>query len=270
MPTKKVYLHYFLKKLKPGFVMKAAIIGGTGHAFPVYLKNVKEIHTVTPFGEPNPVIYQGILDGLEVFHLARNGRNHMLPPTQINYRANMYALQQLGCRYIMATGTCGSLQEEICPGEVIIFNQFIDMTKRPVTGIHEELNPGESNYVSMAEPFSEELRDHLIESAIVQGITVHTKGTAISIDGQRSSSRAESRLYRSWGADAVNMTTAPEAILANELGMAYAALSLCTAYDSWRMSDMPDDPNLKMEIVNNNHDRIFKLLTYALKKIEEI
>jgi 5'-methylthioadenosine phosphorylase len=249
--------------------MKAAIIGGTGHALPDYLKNIKEVHVNTPFGKPDPVIYSGQFEGLDVFHLARNGKNHELPPTKINYRANMYALKQLGCDFILATGTCGSLQEEICPGEVIIFDQFIDMTKQPVTGIHEELNPGESNIVSMAEPFSEELRDHLIESAIVQGITVHTKGTAISIDGQRSSSRAESKLYRSWGADVINMTTAPEVILANELGIAYAALSLCTGYDSWRMGDMPLDPAEKMTIIKDNHDRIIRLLTYALKKIED-
>jgi 5'-methylthioadenosine phosphorylase len=250
--------------------MKAAIIGGTGHALPDYLKNVKEISVTTPFGSPEPVIYAGVYDGIEIIHLARNGRNHELPPTKINYRANMYALRQLGCGYVLATGTCGSLQEEICPGEVIIFNQFIDMTRRTVTGILEELNPGESNFVSLADPFSEELRDHLIEAAIVQGITVHTKGVVVSIDGQRSSSRAESNLYRSWKADAINMTTAPEVILAKELGMAYAALSLCTGYDSWRASDAVPDPAEKMALVTENHDKIIRLLTYALKKIHEV
>jgi 5'-methylthioadenosine phosphorylase len=269
LPTKKVYLHCFLKKLKPGFIMKAAIIGGTGLALPDYLTKVKEVHVDTPFGKPDPVIYSGQCDGIDVFHLARNGKNHELPPTKINYRANMYALKKLGCSYILATGTCGSLQEEICPGEVIIFNQFIDMTKQPVTGIHEELNPGESNFVSMAEPFSEELRDHLIESAIIQGITVHTKGVTISIDGQRSSSRAESKLYRSWGADVVNMTTAPEVILANELGISYAALSLCTGYDSWRVGDITNDPNEKRMLIQDNHDRIIRLLTYAVKRIQD-
>jgi 5'-methylthioadenosine phosphorylase len=249
--------------------MKIAIIGGTGFAVPDYLTQANEIAIDTPFGKPDPVIYRGTYDGMEVLHLARNGKNHELPPTKINYRANMYALKQLGCDHIIATGTCGSLQEEICPGEVIIFDQFIDMTRQVVTGIYEELHPGESNYVSMAEPFSEVLRDTLIESAIVQGITVHTKGITISIDGQRSLSRAESRLYRCWGADVVNMTTAPEAILANELKMAYAALSLCTGYDSWRNEDNSMDPNEKMDIVKFNHDRIVKLLTCALKKVED-
>ncbi len=93
--------------------MKAAIIGGTGHALPDYLTNVKEIAVETPFGKPDPVIFTGMYDGMEIFHLARNGKDHDLPPTKINYRANMYALKQLGCSYILATGTCGSLQEEI-------------------------------------------------------------------------------------------------------------------------------------------------------------
>lgn len=250
-------------------MMKVAIIGGTGHVLPDYLTEIKEIAVNTPFGAPVPVIFSGYYDGMEIYHLARNGKNHELPPTKINYRANMYALRQLGCGYVLSTGTCGSLQEELCPGEVIIFDQFIDMTRQPVTGILEELNPGESNFVSLAEPFSEELRDHLIEAAIVQGITVHTKGVVVSIDGQRSSSRAESNLYRSWKADAINMTTAPEVILAKELGMGYAALSLCTGYDSWRLSDSIPDPAVKMAIVTENHDKIIRLLTYVLKKIQE-
>src|SRR5512145_2455330 len=104
--------------------MKIAIIGGTGLAVPDYLLNAKEIQTTTPFGKPDPVIYHGTLDGMEIFHLSRNGKNHELPPTKINYRANMYALKELGVDHIFATGTCNSLQEEICPGEVIIFDQF--------------------------------------------------------------------------------------------------------------------------------------------------
>lgn len=248
--------------------MKIAIIGGTGFALPDYLTDVKSISVDTPFGNPEPIIYSGKMEGVEIIHLSRNGKNNELPQTRINYRANMYALKKLGVDHIFATGTCGSLQEEICPGEVIIFDQFIDMTKQPVTGINEELYPGSNNYVSMAEPFSDELRDSLIESAIIQGITVHTKGIAISIDGQRSSSRAESRLYRCWGADVINMTTAPEAILANELGIAYAAISLCTGYDSWRQGDVTPGPGEKMNIVGDNYVRIIKLLSCAVKKIE--
>jgi 5'-methylthioadenosine phosphorylase len=248
--------------------MKIAIIGGTGFSSPNYLDDVKEISVQTPFGKPDPLIYSGKLDGIEIFHLTRNGKGHELPYARINYRANMFALNQLETDYIIATGTCGSLQEEICPGEVIIIYQFIDMTRQAVTGIMEELNPGGNNFVSMAEPFSDELRDTLIESAIIQGITVHTKGIAISIDGQRSSSRAESRLYRCWGADVINMTTAPEVILANELGIPYAALSLCTGYDSWRQDIIQPEPDEKVNIVNTNYARIVKLLKCAVKKVE--
>jgi 5'-methylthioadenosine phosphorylase len=250
--------------------MRIAIIGGTGHAKPDYLSSVREVSVETPFGMPHPVIYQGMFNNsLEIFHLVRNGRDHDVPPTKINYRANMYALKQLGCSYVLATGTSKSLQEEICPGEVIIFDQFIDQTKHPVTGILEELNPKESNFVSLAEPFSEELRDHLVEAAIVQGITVHTKGTVISIDGQRSSSRAESNLYRNWKADAIDMSTAPEVILVRELGMSYAAISLCSGYDSWRMSETVADSAMNMEVINKSHGNIVKLLAYTLNKIGE-
>lgn len=249
--------------------MKAAIIGGTGHSIPDYLENFSEISVKTPFGNPVPVVYRGRLHEMEIYHLARHGRDKNLPPARINYRANMYALKQMGCEVVIATGICGSLQEEICPGEVIVFDQFIDMTRQPVTGILDELEGDGSSYISMAEPFSEDLRNHLIESAIVQGITIHTKGVVISIDGQRSSSRAESNLYRSWKADVINMSTAPEVILANELGMAYAAISLCTAYDSWRLCETAQDPEEKATIVKENHDRINRLLTYALRKIQE-
>ena len=120
----------------------------------------------------------------------------------------------------------------------------------------------------MAEPFSEDLRNHLIESAIVQGITVHTKGTVLSIDGQRSASRAESNLYRSWGADVINMTTAPEVILANNLNIPYAALTLCTRYDSWRTGNNPDDLTDVQKIIAESRHKAMKILDYAFKRIE--
>jgi 5'-methylthioadenosine phosphorylase len=247
-------------------MIKAAVIGGKGHELPDYLTNVREISLDTPYGKAGPVLYSGSYDGMEVIHLPRHGKDQMILPARINYRANLFALRQLGCTHILSTSTCGSLQEEICPGECIILDQFIDMTKQTVSGIHEELAPGE-RYVSLAEPFSEEMRDHLIESAIVQGITVHTKGIVISIDGFRSSSRAESNLYRKWGADVINMTTAPEVILANELNIPYAGLTLCTGYDSWRIGEAPEAGQIKA-IIADNRERIIRMLTYTLKKIE--
>jgi 5'-methylthioadenosine phosphorylase len=249
-------------------MIKVAIIGGKGHELPDYLTGVSEIKSDTPFGQAGPAIFGGTFNGLEVVHIARHGTDQSIPPSKINYRANLYALKQLGCGCIIATSTCGSLQEEICPGEVIILDQFIDMTKKLISGINEELKTGASNYVSITEPFSDDLRNHLIESAIVQGITVHTKGVVLSIDGQRSASRAESNLYRNWGADVINMTTAPEVILANELEIPYSALTLCTRYDSWRSGDRPGDENEINRIIKENSDKAIRIITYALKRIE--
>jgi len=250
-------------------MIKAAIIGGTGHESPDYLKDPREISIETPFGKPYPLLYTGFLNGNEVYHLVRHGREQGFPPSIVNYRANMYALKELGCNYIFATTTCGSLQEEICPGEFIILDQFIDMTKQRISGIYEDLQPDEGNYFSMAEPFSDELRDHLIEAAIIEGITVHTKGNILSIDGLRSTSRAESNLYRSWGADVINMSTAPEVILANELGIPFAEVALCTRYDSWRISDTSPDGESIRKLAENNREKVIRLISYALRKIEQ-
>jgi 5'-methylthioadenosine phosphorylase len=250
-------------------MIKTAIIGGKGLGSPDYLEKVRELFVVTPFGKPNPVIYSGLYNDIEVVHIARHGKDDAIPPSKINHKANLYALKQLDCSYILAATNCRSLQEEICPGEIIILDQFIDMTRQRISGINDDLNPGKGNYLSMGDPFSEELRDHLIEAAIVQGITVHTKGVVLSIEGPRLPSRAESTLYRSWGSDVINMVTAPEVILANELGIPYATLALCTGYDSWRVSDIPLDPVYSKAIISENHDKMIQMLTYVLKKIEQ-
>lgn len=244
---------------------KIAIIGGRGLEMPDFLKNVNKLSISTPFGEPAPVIYSGSFDGQEVIYLARHGSGPVPDLFRINYRANLYALKQLDCTNILASATCRSLQEEIRPGEIIILDQFIDMTTQRLSGIYDDLHPGESHFKPLGDPFSDEMRDHLVEAAIVQGITVHTKGIVLSIEGPRFSSRAESKLYRNWGADVINMYTAPEVILANELGIPYATIGLCTSYDSWRHDDGQsiDDTMLIAE----NRDKIVKMLTYAMKKI---
>jgi 5'-methylthioadenosine phosphorylase len=250
-------------------MIKAAIIGGTGHEKPDYLEKVKEVSIDTPYGKPNSAIYSGIYNNMEVFHIARHGMSNSIPSYGINYKANFYILKELQCNYILATTTCGSLQEEVCPGEFMILDQFIDMTHNRLGSLFKKPDEGAMNHLPLINPFSEELRDHLIEAAIVNGITVHTKGTVICIDGPRYSSRAESNLYRSWGADIINMTTVPEVLLANELGIPFAELALCIEYDSWRL---PDEDTLSVpitEIITSSRDKIITLLTYALQKIEE-
>lgn len=248
---------------------KVGIIGGTGLEYPRYLEKVEKVQTETPLGKPSSPLYIGILDGIEVVHIARHGEEHNIPSTKVNYAANIYALKKMDCSYIIATSTCGSLREEICPGEFIVLDQFIDFTKHRVDNIFEELKVGELRYTPMANPFSEDLRDHLIEGAIVNGITVHTKGTVITIEGRRFSTRAESNLYRSWKADVINMTTAPEVILSNELCIPFAAVALCIEYDSWRTDSENPSTSEIMELITNNTEKFNKILIHALKKISQ-
>jgi len=247
---------------------KIAIIGGIGPERPDYLMNLKQIAVDTPFGEPYPVIYSGFIDGKEVIHLSRPQGGYDHPSLKINHKANLYALKQQDCTCILASSTCRSLQEEICPGEIIIPDQFIDLTTQSFSGFYEDLKPGEGIYKPMREPFSCELCDHLIEAAIVQGITVHTKGVVLTIDGPRFSSRAESNLYRTWGADVINRFTAPEVILANELGISYAALALCTGYDAWRSLEEGSGADDDKAVPEENLDKIIQMLRYVIGKIE--
>jgi 5'-methylthioadenosine phosphorylase len=248
-------------------MIKVGIIGGTGLEYPNYLKKVKKVIVDTPFGKTSSPLYTGSVNGVEVVHLSRHGEDHSIPSTRVNYRANVYALKEKGCSGIFATSTCGSLQEEICPGEFIVLDQFIDLTKGLYASIFEKYKPGEVRYIPMAEPFSEDLRDFLVEGAIISGFTLHTKGTAISIEGPRFSTRAESNLYRSWKADVINMTIAPEVIAANELSIPYAAICVCTEYDSWRTDTASPGPSEVMEIISGNKDRLIEVLNQALKKL---
>jgi 5'-methylthioadenosine phosphorylase len=246
---------------------KVAIIGGTGLEDLKFIKNPEKASVKTPYGEPTSDIITGKFDNLEITHISRHGKDHSIPSTQVNYHANFHALKKLGCTHIFSTSACGSLREEICPGELIVLDQFIDLTKQIITTIGDKHKKGELKYTPMADPFSGELRDHLIEAAVLQGITIHTKGTVITIEGSRFSTRAESNLYRMWGADVINMSTAPEAILANEMGIQYAALALCTDYDSWRTDINPPTPDEILEILNNNSEKTIKLIKKALARL---
>ncbi len=246
---------------------KIAIIGGTGLEDLKFLEKTKETKVKTPYGDPSSEIKTGKYNDVDIIHLSRHGKEHSIPSTQVNYRANIYALKKLGCTHILSTSACGSLQEEICPGELVVLDQFIDLTKQITTTINEEHKHGELKYTPMANPFSDELRDHLIEAAVLLGITIHTKGTIITIEGHRFSTRAESNLYRAWGADIINMSTAPEAILANELGIPFAAIALCTDYDSWRTDIKPPSPDEMLDILKNNAGKMIELIKKALARL---
>jgi 5'-methylthioadenosine phosphorylase len=245
---------------------KVALIGGTGLEELNFLSNSKNVTVETPYGSPDSDIVTGTFNGIEVVHLARHGRGHTIPSPLVNYRANIFALKELGCSHIFSTTVCSSLREEICPGEFVIIDQFIDFTSQRSATIYEKLQE-KYKCTPMASPFSDDLRDDLIEAAIVLRHTLHTKGTVVTIDGPRYSTRAESNVYKMWGADIINMSTSTEVILANELNIPIAAIALCIGYDSWRTDIKTPTQDEIHEVVENNTGKLIEIIKTALTKV---
>ena len=214
--------------------IKPALIVGSGLESFNFLEKWEEKTIETPFGYPSSTLISGEFKGMEVLILSRHGREHTIPPTQINNRANIWSLKEAGCTHILAVSACGSLRQQIERGDVIFPDQFIDFTRhRPIT-FFESFDPHEPWHAGMPDPFDGFLRKILIDAALRAGIKHHTRATVITIEGPRFSTRAESHMFRGWGADIINMSTAPEAILANELKIPYALSALSTDYDVWR------------------------------------
>ncbi len=243
------------------------IIGGSGLDNPDILKKSEDISVTTPYGDPSSPIIKGTIDTTDVLILARHGRNHQFSPTQVNYRANISALKELGATHILSTTACGSLREEIDRGHFVIIDQFIDFTKKRNTTFHDSFENG-TFHTPMAEPFDSELRKVLYETADSLGYNVHEKGTVVTIEGPRFSTRAESHMFRAWGADIINMSVAPEAILANEAEVPYAAVAMSTDYDCWKEDEAPVSWDEILEIFHQNADKMVTLLKTAVPKIK--
>lgn len=246
---------------------KIAIIGGSGLEDPKILKSPQLIKTDTPFGEPSSELTCGKIGETEVVILSRHGKKHTIPPTQVNNRANIWALKNQGCEYILATTACGSLREEIDRGHLVILDQFIDFTKHRITTFHDKFENGEMKHTPMADPFDSKLRNLLNQSAEELNLNFHKKGTVVSIEGPRFSTLAESNMFRMWGADVINMSTAPEVILANEIGIPYAAIAMSTDYDCWKTDEDAVTWEAVLEIFNQNVHNVIDLLLTTLKKI---
>ncbi len=249
---------------------KVAIIGGSGLENPDILKSPEVIKVDTPYGNPTSELTCGKIGNTDVVILSRHGKKHTTPPTQVNNRANIWALKEQGCNFILATTACGSLREEIDRGHFVILDQFIDFTKHRKTTFFDEFKPGEMKHTPMADPFDFSLRTALIESAEQLNLKFHKKGTVISIEGPRFSTRAESNMFRMWGADVINMSVAPEAILASEIGIPYAAIAMSTDYDCWKTDEEPVTWEQVLEIFNQNVHNVIDLLLTTLKKIEKL
>ncbi len=249
-------------------MVKIGIIGGSGLDNPDILKDVKEIEVSTPYGKPTSPLKLGKINDVEIVLVARHGREHTIPPTQVNYRANIQALKDQGCTHILATTACGSLREEIGRGDFIILDQFIDFTRLRKVSFFDEFPPGAAKHTAMAYPYSEDLRKILIETSKELNLKYHEKGTVVTIEGPRFSTRAESEMFRIWGADVINMSIAPETILANEAGIPYAAVAMSTDYDCWKDDEAPVTWDDILEIFGKNVHNVIALLTNAIKKIK--
>jgi 5'-methylthioadenosine phosphorylase len=243
------------------------IIGGSGLDNPDIVESAQEKTVDTPYGSPSSPLIRGSIHGCDVVILSRHGKDHTIPPSQINNRANLFALKNEGCNKILATTACGSLREEIGRGDIIIPDQLIDFTKLRKLTFFEEFKPGTMHHTPMADPFDKHLRDQLISSAWNVGLNIHEKGTIITIEGPRFSTRAESKMFRLWGADLINMSVAPEAILSNELGIPYAVIAMSTDYDSWKEDEVPVSWEEVIAVFNKNVDRVVKLILEVIPRI---
>jgi 5'-methylthioadenosine phosphorylase len=248
--------------------IKIGIIGGSGLDNPELLEQSKDIEITTPYGNPSSLLKTGIIKGVEVVILSRHGREHTIPPTQVNYRANIYALKSLGCTHIIATTAVGSLKEEIGRGDIVIINQFIDFTRRREVSFHDTFEPHNPKHTPMAEPFDKNLRKLLNEGCTKLKIKHHPTGTVITIEGSRFSTKAESKMFIQWGADIINMSIAPEAILANELNIPYAAIAMSTDYDCWKEDEETVTWEAILKIFSENADKVTKLLIHTIPKIQ--
>ena len=249
-------------------MIKIGIIGGSGLENPDILKSPEEKHIETPYGRPSSPLLCGNIDNTEIVILSRHGKDHTIPPSQVNNRANIYALKETGCTHIISTTACGSLREEIRRGDIVIPDQFIDFTRHRKITFFEEFEPGKMNHTPMADPFDKNLRELLIASARIKEIHLHEKGTLITIEGPRFSTRAESNMFRMWGADIINMSIAPEVILANELGIPYAAIAMSTDYDCWKEDEVPVSWEEVIAVFNKNVSRVLRLLLEVIPKIK--
>jgi len=206
------------------------VIGGSGLYEIEGLTDVEEIEVETPFGRPSDAVISGMLDGVRMLFIPRHGRGHVFTPSEVPYRANIWALKSLGADWCISVSAVGSLRMEIVPGHIVIVDQFIDRTKgRPSTFFGN----GVVGHVPFGDPVSPVLAGVLASAAREAGATTHVGGTYVCMEGPAFSTRAESELYRSWGASVVGMTNIPEAKLAREAEIAYATVALATDYDCW-------------------------------------
>ena len=241
---------------------RLGVLGGSGLYSMEGLEELEELEIDTPFGKPSDKLRLGKLGGMEVVFLARHGRHHTYTPTEVPYRANIWALRSLGVRWLLSPSAVGSLQEQVRPLDIVVPDQFIDRThQRPLTFFTD----GAVAHVTMADPFCPTLSRLLAdvgETLMPEGRQLHKGGTYLAMEGPAFSTRAESNLYRSWGCTVIGMTNHTEARLAREAEIAYASLSMATDYDCWH----EDHKNVTVDIILDNLRANAQLATKIVKE----
>jgi len=244
------------------------IIGGSGLYQIEGITKVKEVAVKTPFGEPSDKFITGELEGVPVVFLPRHGRGHRISPSEINFRANIYGMKKLGVQAIMSVSACGSLKEKYKPMDFVIPDQFIDRTRR---GRHDTFfTDGIVAHVAFADPISKEIADIIDKSAKKLKIKAHRGGTYVNMEGPQFSTKAESKLYRSWGADIIGMTNLTEAKLAREAEISYATLAAVTDYDCWHPSHDSVTVDMILSYLNKNVVNAKAILKMAIVEVGKL
>ncbi|MCJ7623462.1 MAG: S-methyl-5'-thioadenosine phosphorylase [Anaerolineaceae bacterium] len=243
------------------------IIGGSGLYKMGSLKNVNSFEVETPFGKPSSPIIIGTLSNKRVAFLSRHGIGHVLSPSEVNYRANIYALKTLGVERIVSISACGSLREDLRPGHIVIPDQLFDFTrgKRKRTFFEGGL----VSHIGSADPFCAELSSHVYKAVVQVGATAHMGGTFITIEGPRFSTKAESKVFQSWGMSIIGMTASPEAYLAREAELCYATMGHVTDYDVWHESEEPVSVEMVIKTLSKNTDYAQKAIEVLAENLKE-
>ncbi len=248
--------------------IRFGVIGGSGVYQMEALQGIEEIALQTPFGAPSDNYIVGTLHGQRVAFLARHGRGHRISPTQLNQRANIYGFKMLGVEYLIGVSACGSLQEQYAPGHIVIPDQLFDRTANRALSFFDDPTVGTEGlvvHISVADPFCPFLSEICYQAVQETGNPVHNGGNFVTIEGPRFSTKAESRVFRSWGMDIIGMTTTPEAQLAREAEMSYAVMAHVTDYDVWHESAEPVTVEMVIRTLLHNADVAKQAVANAIR-----
>ena len=252
--------------------VRIGVIGGSGVYELGALQDVEEIWLDTPFGQPSDAYIVGTLEGQRVAFLSRHGRGHRIGPTRLNSRANVWGFKKLGVEYLIAVSACGSLQEHLAPGDIVVPDQLYDHTRLRSLSFFDDVSAGTDGivvHVSVANPFCEYLSEVCFRAVQASGATAHLGGAFVTIEGPRFSTKAESRAFRQLGLSIIGMTATPEAFLAREAEMSYAVMAHITDYDVWHESEEPVTVDAVIRVLLRNAEVAKQSVVNAVRMLEQ-